>query len=162
MPRKSAFAAVAVVALIATAGCGGNDDDAAPDQEAEGSRCEPVPAWFLGSLEDGQEEGGWTLGESAAVQSSDSFRGPPALAKNAWFVSVDVRPKPGVVTVLMDDETFRTPDRAGPGSSGGVVLFGLDPDPGDTYQRRILAGYGVSKASDGFTESVKCVGKVLP
>jgi hypothetical protein len=32
----------------------------------------------------------------------------------------------------------------------------------DAYTRRILAAWGISEDSDGFTESAKCVGKVLP
>jgi hypothetical protein len=62
------FAALAVVALVGVAGCGGSEDEA--------SRWEPVPAWFLEEFGYGFREEGRTLGDSAAVQSSDSFEGP--------------------------------------------------------------------------------------
>ena len=44
------------------------------------------------------------LGGSAAVQTSDSFKIPPALRENAWFVSVDVRPEPGIETWVISDK----------------------------------------------------------
>ena len=156
MPRRSLFAALAVVALVGVAGCGGSEDEA--------SRCEPVPAWFLESLEDGLREEGRTLGDSAAVQSSDPFDGPLHFGENAWFVSVDVRPKPGIETFFMSDETFRTPDPLGP-TSGLITGAGPEPSawrPGPGQSRGILDSWGISLASDGLTESVKCVGQVLP
>ena len=50
--HEELFAALAVVALVGVAGCGGSDDEA--------SRCEPVPAWFLRDLEYGFGEEGRT------------------------------------------------------------------------------------------------------
>ena len=117
MPRGSVFAALAVVALVGVAGCGGSEDEA--------SRCEPVPAWLLRLFEDDLREEGRTLGDSAAVQSSDPF-GLRVLRENAWFVSVDVRPKPGIETFLMSDESFRTPDPLGPTSG---LITGAGPEP---------------------------------
>ena len=149
MPRRSLFAALAVVALVGVAGCGGSEDEA--------SRCEPVPAWFLRLFADGFREEGKTLGDSAAVQSSDSFEGPLHLGENAWFVSVNVRPKPGVETFFMSDEVFRT----GHSSTSGLIT-GAGPEPSAWGPGSPLDFLGISLASDGLTESVKCVGQVLP
>ena len=118
MPRRRLFAALGVVALVGVAGCGGSEDEA--------SRCEPVPAWFLESLEDGLREEGRTLGDSAAVQSSDPF-GLRVLRENAWFVSVNVRPKPGIETFLMGDEMFRT--GRDPPAPGPLLAPALSPAP---------------------------------
>ena len=106
MPRRSLLAALVVVALVGVAGCWGGEDEA--------SRCEPVPAWFLALL-DGRGLRSRTsarrrdaLGDSAAVQTSDSFKIPPVLRENAWFVSVDVRPERGIETWVISDEAFRS------------------------------------------------------
>ena len=157
MPRRSLFAALGVVALIGVAGCGGSEDEA--------SRCEPVSAWLLASLGDGFREEGRTLGDSAAVQT-DLIEAPPSLAENlrfSWFVSADVRPKPGIETWVMSDETFR----GGGGWVAGLSFLSAGgsagpADPDAEYWRRIMARYGVSEASDGFAESRECVEKGLP
>ena len=115
MPRRSLFVALAVVAVVGVAGCGGS--------EGEASRCEPAPAWFLEEFGDGFREEGRTLGDSAAVQSTDSFEGPLHIEK-AWFVSVDVRPRPGIETFFMSDEIFRTGHSSGPG-----LITGAGPEP---------------------------------
>ena len=68
----------------------------------------------------------------------------------------------------MPNEMFLTSDPLGP--TGGVVLLATGPTGGvvlhassdDSYERSILAGYGVSETSDGFAESVKCVGRIVP
>jgi hypothetical protein len=137
MARRSLVAALAVVALIGAAGCGGSDDDgAAPDQEAEASRCEPVPAPSLAGKDVRPREVGWTLGDSAAVASSDSFgNASPDLAENAWFVSVEVQRPPdrNIVTYLVSDGAFR-------GRGGTVIQY-----------------WEVSGGDDGFTESRECV-----
>jgi hypothetical protein len=92
-------AALAIVALIGVAIWGLSEDEA--------SRCEPVPAWFLREAEHFLPQEVQTLGDSAAVQSSDSFKGPLARAENAWFVSVDVRPKPGIETNFIPGASAR-------------------------------------------------------
>ena len=164
MPRRSTFAALAVLALVGAAGCGGSEDDGVgADPEAEGSRCQPVPAWFLRDLKDGAREEGKTLGDSAAVQSSDSFEGPLHIEK-AWFVSADVRPKPGtsakprIETWFMSDEIFRT----GQTDSGARFITGAGPEPSAWGPGSQLDFFGISPASDGLMESVECVGKVSP
>lgn len=171
MPRRCSFAALAAVALIGVAGCGGSEDEAA--------RCEPVPAWFLAEFGDGSrpdaEAGarppprfrleGRTLGDSAAVQSSDSFEGPLARAGNAWFVSVDVRPEPGIETWFIPDELFRTGPPLSPEAvRSGVpnVIIGAGPEPSAWRPGSPLDFYGISPDSDGLMESVRCVEKGLP
>jgi hypothetical protein len=157
-------AALAIVALIGVAVWGLSEDEA--------SRCEPVPAWFLRELEHGLRSGGFgptaeALGDSAAVPS-DSFEGPLARAENAWFVSVDVRPKPGIKTSLIQDELFRTGYPLSPAAerSGAGFITGAGPEPSawrpGSAKARTLDFYGISPDSDGLMESVKCVEEGLP
>ena len=139
-------------------GAGGGEDEA--------SRCEPVPAWFLALL-DGRgvryedlwaTARGETLGDSAAVQTSDSFKIPPALRENAWFVSVDVRPEPGIETWVISDEAFR--------STGLLGLSSEQLDRGADVVTRVPGSrsgfFGIRPDSDGLWESVTCVEKGLP
>ena len=159
MPRRSTFAALAVVALVGGAGCWGGEDEA--------SRCEPAPAWFLALLD---RRGpvrmddlwatarGETLGDSAAVQTSDSFKIPPTLRENAWFVSVDVRPEPGIETWVISDEAFRSTGLLGLSSEqlerGADVITSV---PGSRS-----GFFGIRPDSDGLGESVTCVEEGLP
>jgi hypothetical protein len=101
--------------------------------------------------------------------SSDSFKGPLARAENAWFVSVDVRPKPGIETNFIPDELFRTGPPLSPEAvRSGVpnVIIGAGPEPSawrpGSAKARTLDFYGISPESDGLMESVKCVEMGLP
>jgi hypothetical protein len=71
-------------------------------------------------------------------------------------VSVDVRPKPGIETWFMSDEMFRT------GHSSDGLITGAGPEPSAWGPGSPPDFFGISLASDGLIESVKCVGPVLP
>jgi hypothetical protein len=77
LARRSLVALLAVVALIGAAGCGESEDDgAAPDQEAEASFEFREETGGHGNAPRRLRREGRTLGDSAAVQSSDSFDHP--------------------------------------------------------------------------------------
>jgi len=145
------LAVLSVSAWITACGASPETTPAPKNEERAASRCEKVPKPLAKALRDGVKRG--KLGRLSGVQSRDGFGGFNSLAENAYFVSGDVRPSPGVATWIVSAEAFET---------GGGVIFAVDP------AARAVSDFGVdvdpsvvgaSKDSDGFAESVKCAGK---
>ena len=138
--KRCMAAAVAALALW-VAGC---------DTAAETS-CEPVPAALRESLEDSLR-GNRTLGQICAVRSGGHFGGLRTLAEDAWFVTGDVRPNPGLSTWIVSYGPFRT---------GGGAAVGVSPSAravSDFGVEVSLDVIGVTESSDGYQESVACFG----
>jgi hypothetical protein len=144
------------VAALSVVGCGGDsavEPTAAAKAKESGpqSGCRPVPVTLRRALADSLK-GNRTLGQLYAVQSEGSFSGPRGLAQDAWFVTGDVRPGPGLSTWIVSDEAFRT---------GGGIIIGVSPsaravsDAGDLVS---LDAIDVNESSDGYEESVACFG----
>jgi hypothetical protein len=80
-------AGLAMLAILVGAGCGGSGDDSEPaaeqtteEQTTEASRCAPIPGPARASIADSLR-GNLRLGKGGAVQSTDSFGGPPPLSE---------------------------------------------------------------------------------
>jgi hypothetical protein len=80
-----------------------------------------------------------------------SFTGPRELAGGAWFVTADIRPRPGLSTWIVSDEAFET---------GGGIIIGVDraarvaSSAGDPADRDTI---GFRPSSDGVQESRDCL-----
>lgn len=144
--RAKGLTSTAVTVVLVATGSFGGVAHGSPTTQARSKRCVAVPAPALKAIRSSLKSG-HQLGRAWAVQSRTSFSLPTL--RGGYYVSIDVRPNPGISTWLVSRSFFR---------SGGGLAFGIDSaaravsDLGDLAN---VSAMGLT-TGDGLTVSRSC------